>query len=289
MQTAIRPSDPLTVQAVGADSSTGFHRYVALGDSTTEGLADPDPQGGTRHRGWADRLAERLAAINPELRYANLAIRGRKLPQIRAEQLEPALELEPDLASILGGVNDILRREVDLDARADDLEAIVSGLRASGATVMVVNYPDIAGSISLGTTRYAPRIQGFNRVIREIAERHGALLVDLESDGVNHPAMWSSDRLHASPFGHQRMADVAAATLGISDLDPAWEASLPPHSPPSRPARIAGTAYWAGRYLAPWMLRRLRGISSGDGIEPKRPDLVPVIWDTPLPSQGKER
>lgn len=259
-----------------ADSPIRFDRYVALGDSTTEGLADPDPRGGPRHRGWADRLAERLAAINPELGYANLAIRGRKLPEIRAEQLGRALALEPDLASILGGVNDILRREVDLRARAEDLEAIVSGLRASGATVLLVNYPDISGSISFGQARYSLRIQRFNAVIREIAERHGTLLVDLEADGIDHPAMWSHDRLHASPFGHERMTDLALATLGIGDLDPAWEASLPTHPRRSRPAQLAGTAYWAGRYLAPWILRRLRGVSSGDGIEPKRPDLAPV-------------
>ena len=87
---------------------------------------------GAGFRGWADRLAEQLAAVNPDLLYANLAIRGRKLPQIRAEQLEPALKLEPDLASVLGGVNDILRREVDLESRADDLETIVRGCASRG-------------------------------------------------------------------------------------------------------------------------------------------------------------
>ena len=265
-----------------------FHRYVALGDSTTEGLVDPDPRGGERHRGWADRLAEQLTRENPELRYANLAIRGRKLPQIRAEQLAPALELEPDLASVLGGVNDILRREVDLDARAEDLEAIIAELRGTGATVLVVNYPNISDSISFGTARFAPRLQSFNRTIRAIAERQDALLVDLESDGIDHPAMWSQDRLHASHFGHERMAALAAATLGIAELDPDWEASLPPHSPRSRPAQLAGTAYWAARYLAPWIVRRLRGISSGDGIEPKRPELTPVFWETPHPPTGQE-
>ena len=237
---------------------------------------DPDPRGGERHRGWADRLAEKLAAVNPGLHYANLAIRGRKLPQIRAEQLGPALEMKPDLASVLAGVNDILRPKVDLEARAEDLETIVAELRASGAAVLVVNYPDIAGSISFGSARYEPILRGFNRTIAEITERHGALLLDLESDEVSHPAMWSPDRLHASPFGHERIADLGAATLGLAELDPDWATRLPPHAPPSASRRIARDAYWAGRYLAPWMLRRLRGISSGDGIEPKRPLPAPV-------------
>lgn len=259
-----------------------FHRYVALGDSTTEGLMDLHPHG-RGFRGWADRLAEQLATVNPDVRYANLAIRGRKLPQIRAEQLEPALALEPDLASVLGGVNDILRREVDLDARADDLETIVSSLRESGATVLLVNYPDIGASVSIGAERFRPRLQGFNRTIREIADRHGAILVDLERDGIVHPALWAPDRLHASPIGHERMADVAAAALGLTELDPGWEEALPVHRPRPRPVRVAGDVLWAGRYLAPWMLRRLRGTSSGDGIDPKRPRLEPVLQPPPDP------
>ena len=252
-----------------------FQRYVALGDSTTEGLMDPGPDG-TSFRGWADRLAERLATVNPELLYANLAIRGRKLPQIRAEQLEPALSLQPDLASILGGVNDILRREVDLDARADDLETIIRELRQIGATVLVVNYPDIGASVTLGADRFRPRLQAFNSTIREIAERNGAVLVDLERDGIVHPALWSPDRLHASAVGHERIADVAAAALEIHELDPSWEQALPAHRIRPRPVRLAGDVLWAGRYLAPWIVRRMRGISSGDGIEPKRPGLAPV-------------
>jgi lysophospholipase L1-like esterase len=253
-----------------------FNRYVALGDSTTEGLMDLHPHG-AGYRGWADRLAEILAAHNPEVLYANLAIRGRKLPQIRAEQLDAALALEPDLASVLGGVNDILRKEVDLDARADDLEAIVSGLRASGATVLMVNYPDLGASISLGAERFRPRLEGFNDTIREIASRQGAVLVDLQSDGIVHPALWSPDRLHASAIGHERIAAVAAAALGLAELDPSWERGLPPHRPRPRPVRVAGDVAWAGRYLAPWLVRRLRGISSGDGIDPKRPHLEPVL------------
>jgi lysophospholipase L1-like esterase len=257
-----------------------FHRYVALGDSTTEGLMDLHPHG-AGFRGWADRLAEEIAArSNPDLLYANLAIRGRKLSQIRAEQLEAALALEPDLASVLGGVNDILRREVDLDARGEDLEAIVSGLREAGATVLMVNYPDIGASVTLGAARFRPRLQAFNETIREIAERQGAVLVDLERDGIVHPALWSPDRLHASAVGHERIAAVAAAALGLTELEPGWEETLPAHRPRPRPIRIAGDVAWAGRYLAPWIVRRLRGISSGDGIDPKRPRLEPVLDPT---------
>lgn len=186
-----------------------YGRYVALGDSTTEGLDDPYPGGG--YRGWADRLAERLAAVNPELRYANLAIRGRKLPRIRAEQLEPAVALEPDLTSVLGGVNDILRRRVDLDRIAADLESMVATLRAAGATVLVVTYPDLTQTISLAAGRVRTRVAGFNGRVRAIGVRQGAVVVDLERDDIRHPSLWSTDRLHASSLGHERIAAVAAA------------------------------------------------------------------------------
>ena len=237
---------------------------------------DPGPGGGSSYRGWADRLAEGLAQQGHRLHYANLAIRGRKLPQIRAEQLEPAVAMEPDLASILGGVNDILRPDVDLEARAEDLDAIVAGLRETGATVLVLNYPDIGASVTLGSSRFRPKLHSFNRRIDEIVARHGALLVDLESDHIVHPAMWAPDRLHASTVGHQRIASLAAAALGATDPYPDWESSLPEQPPLSRRQRLSGDLTWAGRHFAPWILRRVRGISSGDGIEPKRPSLAPI-------------
>ena len=251
-----------------------FERFVALGDSTTEGLDDPHPGGG--YRGWADRLAERLAAEDPGLRYANLAIRGRKLPQIRAEQLEPALALDPDLASVLGGVNDILRRHVDLAAIAGDLEAIVTALRERGATVLMVTYPDLTQTISLAASRVRARVGDFNGRVRAIAERHDAVLVDLEADDIRHPHLWSTDRLHASPLGHERIAAVAAAALGLEHEDRSWAEGLPEVAGRPLPRRLAGDAAWAGRHLAPWVMRRLRGVSSGDGREAKRPALAPL-------------
>ena len=99
----------------------GYHRYVALGDSTTEGLEDRYPDGS--YRGWADRLAEQLALLEPDFRYANLAVRGKRAHQIRTDQLDAAIALEPDLASILAGLNDVLRRTVDVDTVAGEIDA----------------------------------------------------------------------------------------------------------------------------------------------------------------------
>jgi lysophospholipase L1-like esterase len=245
-----------------------FSRYVALGDSTTEGLEDPAPDG-RGYVGFADRLAARLARENPGLRYANLGVRGRKIAEIRAEQLEPALMLEPDLASVAGGLNDVLRPRVDLRVVAADVDAMVSALRARGATVLGLTFPDPARVMPVARIARG-RVLAYNEALRQIAARRGMTLLDFERRGVVDPRLWSADRLHANALGHARVADAMAEALGLEpDADP-W-APLPPALPVRR------VAAWAGRHMAPWVLRRVRGRSSGDGIVAKRPALEPVV------------
>ena len=249
-------------------------RFVALGDSTTEGLEDP--YAGTGHyRGWADRLAERLAAIDPGLLYANLAIRGRKLGQIRSEQLAPALAMEPDLASVVGGVNDVLRPRADVDALAADMDAMVSALRGSGATVLLMTYPDF-GEIMAVARRVSPRLHAYNGHLRAIAARHGARLMDLHAGGPMDARLFHPDRLHANGAGHERIMEAASAALELPGASEAWQEPLPPGPRASRPQRLRDDAAWARAHLAPWVGRRLRGVSSGDGVAPKRPELAPV-------------
>src|SRR5690348_5387398 len=120
-----------------------FHRYVAIGDSFTEGVGDPDPSRPNGWRGWADRFAEALAATSgPDFGYANLAIRGRKLPAIIDQQVEPALALKPDLVTIHGGGNDVLRPRVDLDSLAAQYDDAVARLAGSGAQVVMFTIAD---------------------------------------------------------------------------------------------------------------------------------------------------
>ncbi len=251
-----------------------FERFVALGDSTTEGLEDPYPDG-SGYRGWADRLAERLAAENPGITYANLAVRGRKVPQIRAEQLDPAIRLEPDLASILGGINDVLRRSLDLDRVIGDLDAMAVALSGRGATVLTFTFPDPTAVITVAAARIRARVTGFNERVRRMAAARGAVLVDLEQDGIAHPALWCDDRLHANGEGHARIAGAAAAALGL-EATADWRAPLPEPPRSSMASRFAADAVWMGRHMTPWLIRRLRGISSGDGREAKRPELLPI-------------
>src|SRR5258705_6415265 len=94
-------------KAMKNGSPPRFERYVAIGDSSTEGIDDPDGDGG--YRGWANRLAQRIADAQGAVLYANLGIRGRLTREILDEQLAPALAMHPDLATVFSGSNDILR------------------------------------------------------------------------------------------------------------------------------------------------------------------------------------
>ncbi|MFY9265250.1 MAG: SGNH/GDSL hydrolase family protein [Solirubrobacterales bacterium] len=256
-------------------NAIGFSRFVALGDSTTEGLDDPYPDGES-FRGWADRLAARLALLNPDLRYANLAIRGRLIGQIFDTQLEPALAMRPDLASVVGGVNDILRPRVDMNHVRERMESMQRRLIEAGATVLSMTLPDL--SSSMGVARLvSDRLLAYNELMREVAARTGAVLVDMADEPVAHdPRLWSADRLHANAQGHERISIAAAHALGLPDVDyAAAQTALPPPMRLPLYRSIPADVAWAWQHFRPWIGRRLRGRSSGDGVEPKRPELAP--------------
>src|SRR4051794_39328665 len=247
-----------------------FRRFVALGDSQTEGVGDDlNPDGS--ERGWADRFAARLAAEEPEILYANLAVRGARIAEVRARQLAPALALEPDLASVVAGINDVIRPRFDLDAALAEMDAMQGALRAAGATVLTVTFP-VASSTPFARLTTG-RLRRFNAGLRAVAEERGALLLDLERvPQAGDPRLWTDDRLHLNAGGHAGLA-AAMATLVEPEggADP-WSGDGPA-APGRRPVREE--LRWARTHLVPWVGRRLTGRSSGDGRSAKRPRLRP--------------
>ncbi len=260
---------------------TSWRRYVALGDSFTEGLSDHDPDRPGEFRGWADRLAGHLAAASPDadVEYANLAIRGRLLRQVVEQQVPVALDAGPDLVSLVAGGNDLMRPGADPDELAATLEDAVLRLRAAGADVLLATGVD---------TRHTPilrRVRGkvaiYNAHIWSIAARSGAVVLDQwGAHWMLDWRLWDTDRIHLTSEGHRRVALAAAAALGLAGAEgDEWRTPLPPADPRPLRAAVAEEAAWVRGFVAPWISRRLRGRSSGDGREPKRP--VPLSLPRP--------
>jgi lysophospholipase L1-like esterase len=251
-----------------------YLRYVALGDSQTEGLGDGDDTVGLR--GFADRLAERIAAHNPGLRYANLAVRGRLAGQVRTEQLGPALALRPDLATIVAGVNDLLRPRFHAAEVAGHLEEMFAALTGAGAHVVTLTFPDVGEILPLARP-IRSRVFDLNTRIRVAAARHGVTVAETGRQAVTtDPRLWTADRLHASPLGHERIAAAVAQAIHLPGSNDAWTLPLPPQAVPAGWQATGTELRWAAAFLGPWLGRRLRGQSSGDGRTAKRPQLLPL-------------
>ena len=251
-----------------------FERYVAIGDSSTEGLDDPDGEGG--FRGWANRLAEQVAATQGSLLYANLGIRGRRTRQILDEQLPPALAMRPDLVTVFSGTNDVVSRGFDPGTVARDMETIQRRLIASGATVLTFTLPDLTPVMPLARW-IAPRVHALNDALRAAAGATGAVLVDFAMYPMaSDPRLWSPDRLHANAAGHARIAAALADALDLPGATDDWRAPLPDSPSPDWGERLRAEWSWGRDHLFPWIWRHLHGRSSGDGREPKRPRLLPV-------------
>jgi lysophospholipase L1-like esterase len=270
---------PGDLRSASGDGTPVPVSFVAIGDSFTEGLNDPAPGGG--FRGWADRLAGLLAAEFPALRYANLAVRGKLLRQIVAEQVPVALALLADraprstgLVSIAGGGNDILRPGADPDTLAELFDAAIARLRESGCEVLMFTGFDPVAFPVMRLLR--GRIAAYNMHLRAIADDRGCYLVDLWSmRALRDPRAWSQDRLHLAPGSHQRVALRAAEVLGVPAADD-WRAPLADAARPDWRAARREDARWAREYFVPWIGRRLHGTSSGDGRTAKRPALESV-------------
>jgi lysophospholipase L1-like esterase len=254
------------------------HRFVVVGDSCAEGLDDPYP-GRNHYRGWADFVAARLAEDEPGFRYANLAVRGRRLDQIVPEQLPAAARLDPDLVALFGGGNDVMSRGWDARTVARRVDAAIRACTGIAPTVVTFTLSDVSHRMPLGH-RMRPRIVALNEAIREAAVSYGAQLIDLWPDqAVTDSRYFGADRLHLSEHGHRRLAAYVLDRLGHQP-DPAWLAPLPGAA---APGSWRADVQWLVREVLPVAVTRTRnrlvGRQPGDGFFPKRPDLLPMALD----------
>ena len=254
-------------------------RFVALGDSFTEGVGDWNHRYPNGVRGWADRVAKQLSKSDPAWEYANLAVRSRVLDEIVETQLGAALNLRPTLVSFFAGGNDILRLRSDMDGLMQRFEDAVARLSASGARVMLFTSYDLRLSPLLEPLRR--RNTAYNDRVRVIAHDYDALLVDhWAMRAYRHPRMWEPDRLHMSRHGHRYLAAEILRSLlvdhsiSIEDLG---------HVPP-RTRRQALTDERDGwsEWVMPSLRRRMRRVPRSDGVSAK--------WPEPIrPADGMKR
>ncbi|WP_309129194.1 SGNH/GDSL hydrolase family protein [Microbacterium sp.] len=250
-----------------------WRRFVALGDSFTEGIGDPDPAVPGRHRGWADRVAEVLAEDVDDFAYANLAVRGKLIAQIVRDQVEPAVALNPDLISICAGGNDVIRPGTDPDDIATLLEDAVARLSSTGAAVVL--FTGIDTGFTPVFRPFRGKVAIYNENVRAIAERHDCIVADQWSlKVVQDPRFFDDDRLHYNALGHHEVARMVLRALNV----PNELQAMQPDPVPVRNWREAraGDIGWAREHLVPWVLRRLRHQSSGDNVQAKRPEPRPV-------------
>lgn len=252
-----------------------WRRFVAIGDSFTEGIGDPDPAVPHGHRGWADRVAEELGRQVDGFAYANLAVRGKLIAQIVADQIEPAVALRPDLISICAGGNDVIRPGTDPDAIAEQLEDAVARLASTGAAIVV--FTGIDTGFTPVFRRFRGKVAIYNENVRTIAERHDCIVADQWAlKTVQDSRFFDDDRLHFNALGHHEVARMVLRALNVPN-------DLQPMQPEPRPARTWREARgedlgWAREHLVPWVLRRLRHQSSGDLITAKRPEAGPIVF-----------
>ena len=250
-------------------------RFVAIGDSFTEGVGDIDPSRPNDCRGWADRVAAQLVTNDDSWGYANLAIRGKKLQQVLDEQLDAAIALDPTLVTLYAGGNDILRPSVNIDGLMERYRAGVEKLVATGARVVLFTGFDSAKAPLFRVTRGRTAI--YNEHVRKISADLGTDLVDFwHMKRFQDWRYWDVDRLHLGIAGHTMMAKEVLAVLGEKDEIADPEVDEPPVT--SLSERVVAEATWTKDYLVPWVKRRVTGTSSGDGMRAKYPKLTSRVW-----------
>lgn len=242
-------------------------RFVAIGDSFSEGVGDELPDG--RVRGWADIAAQGWAdAAGHPIEYANLAIRGKLAWPIIEEQLEPALALKPTHLSFNGGGNDMLRPRADPEHLADTYSRVLRRCDEQGVRFILLSGANPAGQLPMGSLIQRRGDDLSAAVLRRVSNRPDVIrALNWPDRELSSAAYWSEDRLHMNAAGHHRVAARVLHGLGFEPPAAWW-------APPSaRADGPSGMTYYR-QHVGPWVKRRLTRTSSGDGRTAKYPTWV---------------
>jgi lysophospholipase L1-like esterase len=248
-------------------------RFVAIGDSFTEGVGDERPDGTVR--GWADLTAHGWAASRGEsIEYANLAIRGRLVWPIVREQLERALALGPTHLSFNGGGNDMLRPRTSISHIADAFSHVLRRCDEEGVRLILLSGANPSGQLPLSRVIQRRGDLMSAAVEKRMADRDDVIrALNWPDAALSDPSFWSEDRLHMNARGHHRVAARVLEALGETVPEDWWSLPELPEA-----LRMARGDYFR-EHLGPWVRRRLTGTSSGDGREPKFAAWTEIVPD----------
>lgn len=251
-----------------------YRSYVAIGDSLSEGLGDFTFHLTREHNGWTDRLAGILAQeaqdSGYEFHYANLALRGSKLHKIMDSQLKSALRLQPDLVTVMAGSNDLMSRADSFPELQDTYRDGIHQLLSAGCDVVVANTINPVHLRLFKPLRH--RAERFSEMLEQVAQEFRLPVLDVYSiPDFSELSYWDKDMVHFSGHGHIKVANQAAKLLDLNYRYPeqsSQELSIVNRS-------VGETLSWIGRDVIPFFGRKVRGVTSGDGLEPKHLSLSP--------------
>ncbi|CAN2171891.1 TesA Lysophospholipase L1 and related esterases [Candidatus Nanopelagicaceae bacterium] len=254
-----------------------YQRFIVCGDSYSEGMTDEVIDG--KYRGWADRVADEMAKAHADFTYVNLAIRGKLLGQVVEDQVPTALAFVtgPDtLVSFHAGANDALRPGYQADVAIALYKEAVRLIAKSGAQLMLFTVLENTGNKGRGAEVWQKRFSAFNNGVREVGAEVGAIVVDANQERFfSDRRFLAFDRLHLNAEGHNRCAQAVLEKLELP-FDPAWRTPLPPAKKTPWVIEKLITVAWFVTFALPWIFRRIRGKSSGDGRSAKYP--IPTAW-----------
>jgi len=254
-----------------------YQRFIVCGDSYSEGMSDEVING--QYRGWADRTADAMAQAHANFTYVNLAVRGKLLGQVVEDQVPTALAFvtgADTLVSFHAGANDALRPGYQADVAIALYQEAVRLLAKSGAQVMLFTVLEKTGNTGRGAQVWEKRFSAFNKGVREVGAEVGAIVVDANQENfLSDRRFLAFDRLHLNAEGHYRCAEAVKEKIGLP-FNPAWRTPLPSAKKVPWIAQKAITVAWFVIFALPWIFRRIRGKSSGDGRSAKYP--IPTAW-----------
>ena len=254
-----------------------YTRFIACGDSFTEGMSDEivDEQ----YRGWADRIADVMAHQSTEFTYANFAIRGKLIHQVAADQVPVALTYvtgPQTLFSFHAGANDVLRPNYKPGIALPLYAKTVRRIAASGATILLFTVLERTDREGRTADLWAARFGEFNKNVRAVAREVGAIVADANEEGLlSDRRFLADDRLHLNEIGHDRVAQGILEKLELP-YAMSWREPLPRPEKLSQSKRYKSNLTWLLTFFIPWIWRRLRGRSSGDGRSGKH--AFPISW-----------